>query len=181
MQQLFLPNSKAQALSDCGLRADWRFAQRRARGGIQATLAAWTFTLLVRGLSGPFFCFARPWHDALAIAGCLVFWAQWPWGRWYTLHRCPRNWSGKPNAFERLVERFCDIGGAENDHLCLLVRMIIGLAPLAFYAWSPLPLLAAFAIVMAYEAAWRWGQSGREIRTAEALTGAILGACIYFI
>lgn len=132
-------------------------------------------------LAGLFLCLAKPWREALVIAVCLIFWAQWPWGRWYTLHRCPRNWSGKPNAFERVVERWCDIGGAENDHLCLLMRMLVGLAPLALYTLSAWPLLAAAAIVLAYEMAWRWGQSGREIRTAEALTGAILGACIYFI
>lgn len=132
-------------------------------------------------LTGLFLCLDRHWWDALIIAACLVWWAQWPWGRWYTLHRCPRKWSGMPNAFERIVERLCDIGGVENDHLCLLARMVFGLAPLAVYTLSPWPLVAAFGIVVAYELAWRFGQDGRQIRTAEALTGALLGALLSII
>jgi hypothetical protein len=129
-----------------------------------------------------------PWQQALLVSVALIFWAQWPWGRWYTLNRLPRDISGPPNRFEDLVEHIGDDGGVRRDAVCLWLRMLIGILPipiaaalfLARYDLLVYALFIALAMLSAYAVGWAISDQ-YAIRIAEFLSGGILGAAVFYL
>lgn len=122
------------------------------------------------------------WPIAVATAAAYLFWGLWPWGRWYDLGRLPAPIAASNDNFETLIERLA--GG--NNHRALFLRHLMvapGLVLLGWLAGWPAaliviaPFLAAAAITLTYELAWRLNPSN-PIWLAELATGAIWAGVI---
>lgn len=117
-----------------------------------------------------------PVSDAI-FGACWLWWSILPWGRWYSLGHWPREASGAPDAFERVIERIGDVNG-RSDHACLFLRNLVALAPLATLSpWAALIVLLGQST--AYAVSWeivpeRNGPTGY----AEYATGAGWGAAL---
>ncbi len=110
--------------------------------------------------------------DGFLVALCFLVWSLAPWGRWYDLGRLSPTYVDREETwFEAAVMRV-----AGNDHIAFTVRNLVCLLPAAILL-SPLFLLLAPAMTLAYEVAWRATPSA-PIRTGELITGAMWGALI---
>lgn len=134
------------------------------------------------------------WHAALAFAACWLLWAALPWGRWYTLGRGERDWSGAPDWFERMIEAwsrslligflrpaqfFQPAGRIIADHSCLFLRNAIVLAPLAAFVSLPAAIIVLVGMSIAYELSWRLISEARgPTGWAEWVTGALWGVAL---
>lgn len=129
------------------------------------------------------------WRTALVFGACWLTWAGLPWGRWYTLGRGDRDWSGEPDWFERLVESFpfpqdddAPRGSAQrilDDHASLFIRNLIALTPLAILVSWPAAMILLVGMSVAYEIAWRCIPETRgPTGWAEWTTGAIWGVAL---
>lgn len=131
------------------------------------------------------------WLSALLFGACWLLWAVLPWGRWYTLGRGDRDWSGKANWFEELIEGApsfevpaIDFGPAGStgriidDHMRLSLRNLIALLPALFF-FPPVFLIVLFGMSLAYEVAWRIIPEDRgPTGYAEWATGALWGLAL---
>lgn len=129
------------------------------------------------------------WRTALVFGACWLLWAALPWGRWYTLGRGDRDWSGEPDWFERLIESLplpqdddAPRGSAQrivDDHASLFLRNLVALAPLAVLISWPAALIVLVGMSVAYEIAWRAIPEERgPTGWAEWVTGALWGVAL---
>lgn len=131
------------------------------------------------------------WPAALVFAACWFWWAVLPWGRWYTLGRGERSWSGQPDWFERAIESFPipqpDFEAIPrgswlrilDDHLCLHLRNVVALYPLALLLSWQASLVVLIGMSLAYEIAWRLIPEERgPTGWAEWATGALWGVAL---
>lgn len=122
----------------------------------------------------------------LAVASIYFIWSIPPWGRWYTFNTLPRELSGHPTLFERLIEKVSDIKGLRLDWLAFTIRNAICLIPLFLVALFFIPFILAiqfwaFKVVLmtcAYALPWSivnlFGVDHdrlQPIRMAELITG----------
>jgi hypothetical protein len=132
------------------------------------------------------------WRVALVFAACWLWWALLPWGRWYTIGRGERDWSGPPDGFERVIERIADALAPNmisfpyrwqvritSDHLALALRNVVALAPLAGLISIPAALIVMIGMSLAYEIAWQMVPEERgPTGWAEWATGAFWGLAL---
>lgn len=110
----------------------------------------------------------------LVGAGVTAFLSQ-SWGRWHTFARLPREASGPPVGLEKTIEGlFGNKQSAGNDALCWLVSAFIFALPLIVFGNLVWAVLAPVMVVL-YYVAWQVNKAN-AIRTAELLSGALIGA-----
>lgn len=112
---------------------------------------------------------------SLTWAGCYLFWAFLPWGRWFDLGHSPTLPDRPASWFEKAIEKVA----GDDDHLAFALRNAVGLIPaavlispfiFALVAWQHASY--AFAWFIAYR---------RAIEVAEYLTGLAWGAALVLL
>lgn len=125
-------------------------------------------------------------QDALFFGACWLLWAILPWGRWYTLGRGERHWSGTPDKFEQAIERIGDRASNPiiNDHICLSIRNILALLPTLIISPWIMPVIV-LGMAISYELPWRFFPDGKykegPTGYGEYLTGAFWGIAILLV
>lgn len=123
-----------------------------------------------------------PWPAAAAVGVAYLFWAVWPWGRWFDLGRLPAPIASTADGFEIYVERMA--GG--SDHQALFLRHLMATPGLVLVGilsgWTTsfvifAPLIVAGSITLAYELAWR-AHPSNPIWLAELAAGVIWAGVI---
>lgn len=66
--------------------------------------------------------FLYVWLPAVSIGVSYLIFVSAPWGRWYSLNRCPRILSNPPGYFETVLETIADFGNKRRDWLALGLR-----------------------------------------------------------
>ncbi|PZU95581.1 MAG: hypothetical protein DI527_00805 [Chelatococcus sp.] len=159
-------------------------ALNRARGD-----ASWLGNLPGRALwyvtpvIGLLALLAHGWAVAGAFALAYLFWAVWPWGRWFDLGRLPVDPLRPISAFEHIIDALA----GNSDHRALLWRhlmiapglVLIGIAGTGLWVVLLAPIFAAVVVAL-YEAAWRLRPTA-PILWAEIGVGALWGGLIAFL
>ena len=84
--------------------------------------------------------FFLPIYQAAFLGACFFLWSLLPWGRWYSLGNMPREASGNPDFFEKIIEKSVDsltTNRELSDNICFFIRNLICLIPLLIFYTIP--------------------------------------------
>jgi len=108
-------------------------------------------------------------------AGCYLFWAFLPWGRWFDLNHATTLPDRAPSWFERAVEKAS--GG--DDNIAFAIRNALALLPAAILL-SPFILALVAVQHGSYALGWAITKS-RAIEAAEYFTGLGWGLALILL
>jgi len=114
--------------------------------------------------------------NAVILSSCFLIWRTPAWGRWFDIGTMPVL-ERKANKFERMLEiiisPLASKGGVVFDFLCLLLRNIVCLTPLALVTgFSLATFFLAFFITLSY-ALFASLRPTNPIPSAELLAGLV--------